>query len=419
MLGVTTTISVPDICRPLILPAPIFNTPASGVDKIATETYVHLQVFENNEMNQFPGVQVSAMIFRQLFDSTSCTYSYLLASRKGGEALIIDPVLEQVDGYLGLLEELELELVKAVDTHVHADHATGLGALRDRTRCVTVMGDQSQADVVGMRVREGDPLRCDGMSLEVIHTPGHTDCSYSFLFGDRVFTGDTLMIGGTGRCDFQSGDAAAQYDSLFNKLLRLPDHTLVFPAHDYKGDTVSTIGEEREHNPRLQVSSVEEYEELMNGLNLPPPRLMDVVVPTNLSIGLPQRVLADRGCAVTRSQFLDAIGSSDVILVDVREDHERVRGGAVEGSIDVAYPSLKRSLQPGGSLHRLVPGSDARVIFVCTYGECSAMAVELARELGWPNCCHLTGGLNGWWAPSQSHSSVSGSSDSEPEGRSS
>ena len=343
------------------------------------------------------------MIFRQLFDSTSCTYSYLLASRKGGEALIIDPVLEQVDGYLELLEELELELVKAVDTHLHADHATGLGALRDRTRCVTVMGDQSQADVVGMRVQEGDPLRCDGMTLEVIHTPGHTECSYSFLFGDRVFTGDTLMIGGTGRCDFQSGDPAAQYDSLFNKLLRLPDDTLVFPAHDYKGDTVSTIGEEREHNPRLQVSSVEEYEDLMNGLNLPPPRLMDVVVPLNQSIGLAQEILAKRGCAVTRRQLLEAIDSPDVILVDLREDYERARGGVVEASIDVGCPSLKLSLLPGGSLHGLVSGSGARVIFLCTYGECSAMAVELARELGWSNCCHLTGGLNGWWAPSQSH----------------
>lgn len=236
------------------------------------------------------------MIFRQLFDPTSCTYSCLLASRTGGEALIVDPVLEQVDRYLELLEDLDLELVKAVDTHLHADHATGLGVLRDRTRCVTVMGDQTTADVVGMRVREGDRLRCDGMSLEVIYTPGHTDDSYSFLFGDRVFTGDTLMIRGTGRCDFQNGDAAAQYDSIFNKLLRLPDETQVFPAHDYKGDTVSTIGEERQHNPKLQVSSVEEYEDLMNGLDLPPPRLMDVVVPVNRSIGLAQEVLAERGC---------------------------------------------------------------------------------------------------------------------------
>jgi glyoxylase-like metal-dependent hydrolase (beta-lactamase superfamily II)/rhodanese-related sulfurtransferase len=359
------------------------------------------------------------VIFRQLFDPKSCTYSYLIASRKGGEALIIDPVLEQVDSYLELLGELELELVKAVDTHLHADHATGLGALRDRTRCVTVMGDQTTADVVGMRVREGDRLRCDGMSLDVMYTPGHTDDSYSFLFGDRVFTGDTLMIGGTGRCDFQSGDAAAQYDSIFNKLLRLSDDTLVYPAHDYKGDSVSTIRDERENNPRLQVSSMEEYEELMNGLDLPPPKLMDVVVPVNRSIGLAQQELADRGCAVTPSQLLEAINAPDVTLVDLREDYERARGGTVEESIDVPYFSLKRALLPGGSVHRRVSASDARIIFLCTYGECSALAVELAHELGWSNCCHLSGGLNGWWAPSQSHSSVSGSSDSEPDGRSS
>jgi glyoxylase-like metal-dependent hydrolase (beta-lactamase superfamily II)/rhodanese-related sulfurtransferase len=342
---------------------------------------------------------------------TSCTYSYLLASRRGGEALLIDPVLEQVDRYLKLLEELELELVKAVDTHLHADHATGLGALRDQTRCVTVMGDQTTADVVGMRLREGDRLRCDGMKLDVIYTPGHTDDSYSFLFEDRVFTGDTLMIRGTGRCDFQNGDAAAQYDSIFNKLLRLPDDTLVFPAHDYKGDTVSTIGEEREHNPRLQVSSAEEYEELMNGLDLPPPKLMDVVVPANRSIGLAQETLAERGYSVTPEGVLEAIEKPDAIVVDLREDSERARGGAVERSIDVPYQYLRTALQPDGSLHRRLSGFDGRVIFVCSYGEVSAMAVEFARDRGWSNCYHLTGGLNGLWAPDLPHSSVSSSSD--------
>ena len=191
------------------------------------------------------------MIFRQLFDSVSSTYSYLLASRRGGEALIIDPVLEKVDRYVKLMEELELKLVKAVDTHLHADHITGLGALRDRTHCVTVMGDQSQVDVVSMRVADGDRLTIEGVSLDVLYTPGHTDNSYSFAFGDRVFTGDTLLIRGTGRTDFQNGDARAQWESL-QRLLRLPDETLVFPAHDYKGDTVSTIAEERRFNPRLQ-----------------------------------------------------------------------------------------------------------------------------------------------------------------------
>ena len=205
------------------------------------------------------------MIFRQLFDSASGTYSYLVASRRGGEALIIDPVLEKVDRYLQLVRELDLQLVKAVDTHLHADHITGLGALRDRTQCITVMGEQSGVDVVSMRVTDGDTLRIEGVSLDVLYTPGHTDDSYSFHMADRVFTGDTLLIRGTGRTDFQNGDPRAQYESIFNRLLRLPDETLVFPAHDYKGDTVSTIGEEKAFNPRLQVRSADEYVALMNG----------------------------------------------------------------------------------------------------------------------------------------------------------
>ena len=203
------------------------------------------------------------MIFRQLFDSVSGTYTYLLASRRGGEALIIDPVLEKVDRYCQLLRELDLKLVKAVDTHLHADHITGLGALRDRTRCITVMGEQTKADVVAMRVADGDKVTIEGLSLDVMYTPGHTDDSYSYLMGDRVFTGDTLLIRGTGRTDFQNGDPRAQYDSIFNKLLRLPDETMIFPAHDYKGETVSTIGEEKMFNPRLQVKSVDQYVELM------------------------------------------------------------------------------------------------------------------------------------------------------------
>ena len=225
------------------------------------------------------------MIFRQLFEPVSCTYSYLIASRRGGEALIIDPVLEKVDRYLQLMRELDLRLVKAVDTHLHADHITGLGALRDRTQCITVMGEKSKVDVVSMRLSDGDKLTIEGLSLDVIYTPGHTDDSYSFVMPDRVFTGDTLLIRGTGRTDFQNGDPYAAYDSLFNKLLKLPDETLVYPAHDYKGWTVSTIGEEKRHNPRLQVKSADEYARMMRALKLPSPAQMDVAVPANLRCG--------------------------------------------------------------------------------------------------------------------------------------
>jgi glyoxylase-like metal-dependent hydrolase (beta-lactamase superfamily II) len=242
------------------------------------------------------------MIFRQLFDSVSGTYTYLIASRHGGEALIIDPVLEKVDRYLQLVRELELKLVKAVDTHLHADHVTGLGALRDRTHCITVMGEQTHADVVSMRVTEGDCIEIDGLSLAVLYTPGHTDDSYSFLMGDRVFTGDTLLIRGTGRTDFQNGNARAQYDSIFGKLLKLPNETLVYPAHDYKGDTVSTIGEEKQFNPRLKVGSVDEYVDLMNNLKLPNPKMMDGAVPANMHVGLHQDEIARKGWAVSAAE---------------------------------------------------------------------------------------------------------------------
>src|ERR1700736_2802151 len=265
------------------------------------------------------------MIFRQLFDQVSGTYSYLLASRPGGEAMIIDPVLEKVDRYLQLVRELDLKLVKAVDTHLHADHITGLGALRDKTHCTTVMGEQTKADVVSIRLTDGDKLTIEGLSLDVIYTPGHTDDSYSFVMADRVFTGDTLLIRGTGRTDFQNGDPRQQYESIFGRLLKLPESTLVYPAHDYKGDTVSTIGEEKAYNPRLQVKSVDEYVALMNGLKLANPKMMDVPVPPNMRGGRHQAEIPRRGGAVSAAQALGLLGKPDVAMIDLRERSERER----------------------------------------------------------------------------------------------
>lgn len=225
------------------------------------------------------------MIFRQFFEPISSTYSYLIAD-PNGEAMLIDPVDTEVPKYIQLINELNLKLVISVDTHVHADHITGSGKLRLETNCDTALGEQTAAQCVTVRIKEGDTLKVGNQKLKALYTPGHTDDSYSFLGTDRVFTGDTLLIRSTGRTDFQNGSAEAQYDSIFNKLLTLPEHTLVYPAHDYKGWTVSTIGEEKHHNPRLKVQSKSQYIELMNGLNLPNPKMMDVAVPANLRCGI-------------------------------------------------------------------------------------------------------------------------------------
>jgi glyoxylase-like metal-dependent hydrolase (beta-lactamase superfamily II)/rhodanese-related sulfurtransferase len=336
------------------------------------------------------------MIFRQLFDSVSGTYSYLLASRAGGEALILDPVLEKVDRYCQLLRELDLKLVKAVDTHLHADHVTGLGELRNRTHCVTIMGEQSKADVVAMRVAEGDRVTIEGITLDVMYTPGHTDDSYSFLMGDRVFTGDTLLIRGTGRTDFQNGSARLQYDSIFNRLLKLPDETLVFPAHDYKGDTVSTIGEERRYNPRLQVRSVDEYVELMDNLKLPNPKMMDVAVPANMNVGLHQDDLTRQGLAFTAIEAIASLGRPDILLVDLRESSERAKHGTLPGALHAPYPGINDSLKTGGMLREVANATGRRIVFFCAYGERSAMAVAAAREAGLSNPAHIAGGIDAW-----------------------
>ena len=336
------------------------------------------------------------MIFRQLFDQVSGTYSYLLASRHGGEALIIDPVLEKVDRYLQLVRELDLKLVKAVDTHLHADHITGLGALRDKTHCITVMGEQTKADVVSMRLADGEKLTIEGLSLDAIYTPGHTDDSYSFVMQDRVFTGDTLLIRGSGRTDFQNGDPRAQFESLFGRLLKLPEATLVYPAHDYKGDTVSTIGEEKAYNPRLQVKSVDEYVTLMNNLKPANPKMMDVAVPANMKVGLHQEEIARRGWAITAQQALALAGRADVALIDLRERSERERHGIIPGALHVPYTALQENIAAGGTVHELVKSTSKRLLFYCAFGERSAMAVQAAQDVGLTTACHIQGGIDAW-----------------------
>ena len=225
------------------------------------------------------------MIFRQLFDKNSSTYTYLIASEKGREALIIDPVLDNINIYIQSLTELNLKLVKVIDTHIHADHITGASKLNEETNCTTIMGEHTPADTVQIKVKDDEIIKIDELRIKTIYTPGHTSDSYSFLLNECLFSGDTLLINGTGRTDFQNGNAKDAYHSIFNKLLKLPEETILYPGHDYNGKKKSTIGNEKKFNPRLQVNNENEYEEIMKNLNLPKPKLMDINVPRNIKLG--------------------------------------------------------------------------------------------------------------------------------------
>jgi glyoxylase-like metal-dependent hydrolase (beta-lactamase superfamily II) len=225
------------------------------------------------------------MIFKQIFDQKSSTYTYLIASDKGREALIIDPVIENVDEYIKLLKELDLKLVKVIDTHIHADHITGASKLKDITKCSTIMGDHTPAESVEIKVKDDEYIDLDNLKFRAMYTPGHTSDSYSFLMNNYLFSGDTLLINGTGRTDFQNGNAKDAYNSIFNKLLKLPEETLLYPAHDYNGEKVSTIGKEKNQNPRLQVNSVDEYIDIMNNLDLKKPAELEINVARNINLG--------------------------------------------------------------------------------------------------------------------------------------
>ena len=225
------------------------------------------------------------MIFKQVFDTKTSTYTYLIASAKGREAVIIDPVLENVDDYIGLLKEFDLKLVKVIDTHIHADHVTGASKLKQATNCTTIMGEHTPADTVEIKVKDDEIIDIDNLKIRSIYTPGHTSDSYSFLLDNFLFTGDTLLINGTGRTDFQNGSSKDAYNSLFNNLLKLPEETLVYPGHDYNGKCSSTIGNEKKFNPRLQVKNVDEYIDIMSKLNLAKPNLIDINVSRNIKLG--------------------------------------------------------------------------------------------------------------------------------------
>ena len=225
------------------------------------------------------------MIFKQEFDTKTSTYTYIIASAKGREAVIIDPVLENVENYINILKELDLKLVKVIDTHIHADHITGASKLKQVTNCTTIMGEHTLADTVEIKIKDNETIDIDNLKIRSMYTPGHTSDSYSFLLDNYLFTGDTLLINGTGRTDFQNGSSKDAYNSLFNNLLKLPEETLVYPGHDYNGKFSSTIGNEKKFNPRLQVKSVDEYVDIMSKLNLTKPKMIETNVSRNIKLG--------------------------------------------------------------------------------------------------------------------------------------
>lgn len=327
------------------------------------------------------------MIFRQFFDSVSSTYTYLISSGYGREALIIDPVLEKTDQYIKLLNELDLRLVKVIDTHIHADHISGLGELRNKTKCITIMGEQAPADVVSMHVKDNEKISIENINLTALYTPGHTDDSYSFLMNDRLFTGDTLLIKGTGRTDFQNGNPYDQYNSLFDRLLKLPEETFIYPAHDYKGENVSTIGEEKKFNPRLQVSSAQEYASIMNNLNLSNPKMMDIAVPENKKMGLSIEKQIELS-GITYDRFKKLSTNNEVVLIDLRESIEIKNIPSLENSINVPYTSLQEYLKKDKEKLK-----NKTVVFYCAVGERSALAVQASQSYNFRQTYHLAGGL--------------------------
>ena len=328
------------------------------------------------------------MIFRQLFDSISSTYTYIISSGTGREALIIDPVLEKTDQYIQLLTQLDLKLVKVIDTHIHADHISGLAELRDRTKCITIMGEQAPADVVSMHVKDNENISIENIKIKALYTPGHTDDSYSFLMNDRVFTGDTLLIKGTGRTDFQNGNSYDQYHSIFDRLLKLPEETFIYPAHDYKGENVSTIGEEKRFNPRLQVSSSQEYASIMENLNLSNPKMMDIAVPANKKMGLgieKQKKLN----GITFEKLLTLSNKENSILIDLREPIEIERKASIKNSINIPYSDLQSYLKKNNNSLK-----SKNIIFYCAIGERSSLAVQTSQSYHLNQIYHLIGGIN-------------------------
>lgn len=337
------------------------------------------------------------MIFHQLFDETSSTYTYLLADKRGSDALIIDPVLEQVDEYLKILGQNQLRLIKVVDTHLHADHFTAISKLRRLTGCITCAHEKNLSEKLSQRLTDGDTIGIDGIDLQVIYTPGHTNdsvCLYLALH-NMLFTGDTLFIRGNGRTDFQHGDPANLYDSVKNKIFSLPRHTIIYPGHDYKGEQFSSIGKEMTENKRFEGKTRSEFIEIMNTLDLPRPEMMDVVVPANMRVGSivdqQHKPYASLSCAALTTRLTN----EEINLIDLREAKEIEQHGTIEGIINIPYQMLDKALTEDGEVD-LILKKGKEVIFICAYGERSSLALDKVSETYIGQCAHLQDGFHDW-----------------------
>jgi len=341
------------------------------------------------------------MIFRQLFDRESCTYTYLLGDEKTREAALIDPVRELADRDVQILSELGLKLKYTLETHVHADHVTASGALRKRLGSKSVLSAHAGADCADVTVAHGDAIEFGSVRLEVRETPGHTNTCVSYYVPDEdmIFTGDALMIRGCGRTDFQQGSSETLYASVHEQVFSLPEHTRIYPGHDYKGRTQTTVAEEKVHNPRLGGgNTVAQFTEIMNNLNLSQPAKIAVAVPANQHCGLPFEGKVSGWAPVVRSSigvpevtidWVHSFQNEDIRIIDVREPEEwSGELGHIEGAELVPLATLGKA---AADWSRAEP-----VAVVCRSGGRSGTGALLLESMGFMRVASMAGGMLDW-----------------------